>query len=107
MYKEDCDLVYRLYLNNLKSKLVPEAIFYHDRSASGGAFIEKLKKRRKRSRQERIWSFKGQHYIFKKHWSSQNFLNKTIIIFNIVKIFIFTLIFESFILKEYFNRFKN
>ncbi len=107
MYKEDCDLAYRFYLNKLESKLVSEAIFYHDRSASGGALIEKLKKRRKRSRQERIWSFKGQHYIFKKHWSSQNFLNKTIIIFNILKIFVFTLFFESFILKHYLNLFKN
>ncbi len=106
MYKEDCDLLYRFYVNNLESKLVPEAIIYHDRSASGGALIEKLKKRKKRSVQERIWSFKGQHYIFKKHWSSQNYFNKIIIIYNIVKIFVFSLFFEAFIMKEYFNLFK-
>ncbi len=106
MYKEDCDLSYRFYLNKLETKLIVDAIFYHDRSVSGGALIEKLKKRKIRSRQERIWSFRGQHYIFKKHWLSQSFSSKIIIVYNIIKIFIFSLFFERFILKEYFNLFK-
>lgn len=101
MYKEDCDLAYRLHLKKLELKLIPNSIFYHDRSASGGSLIEKLKKRKKRSRQERIWSFHGQHYIFIKHWHRQNFLNKIIIIYNIIKIFVFSLFFEQFLLKQY------
>jgi GT2 family glycosyltransferase len=101
MYKEDCDLIYRLSLNNWLAKLVPQALFYHDRSASGGSFWQKIRKRRKRSRQERIWSFRGQHYLFLKHWSKQSSLNKFIISIKIIKIFIFSLLFEQFILKEY------
>ncbi len=107
MYKEDCDLIYRLSLKNWSSQLVPDSIFYHDRSVRGGTWWAKLKTRKKRSRQERTWSWRGQHHLFFKHWSKQTFFNKIMIALNIFKIFIFSLIFEQFLLKEYFNRFRS
>jgi GT2 family glycosyltransferase len=106
MYKEDCDLAYRLYINNLQTKLVPKALFYHDRSVSGGSLKERIKNRRKRSKKERSWSFFGQHYLFIKHWSKQSFSGKFSIIIQIIKLFIYSLIFERFVLKEYKNIFK-
>ncbi len=107
MYKEDCDLAYRLHLNNLKTRLVPNALFYHDRSVSGGNLKERLEKRKKRSKKERAWSFFGQHYLFIKHFCKQNIIEKIVIIFFIIKLFIYSLIFEPFVLKEYKKLYKN
>jgi GT2 family glycosyltransferase len=103
MYKEDCDLAYRLYVSGAKSALVPSAIMYHDRTAasSGEGLVNKALDRRKKSRQIRIWSFRNQHLIFVKHWSKQNFASKIIIIFRVLIIGIFSLILEQFLLKEY------
>ncbi len=104
MYKEDCDLAYRLFLASWSAQLVPEAIIYHHRSvASGLNFYHKFIKRRQRSRQEREWSFWGQHLLFFKHWSQQNLMNKLKILANIFKIFVFSLIFEQFLLKNYIS----
>ncbi len=106
MYKEDCDLAYRLHLKGLKTRLVSNALFYHDRSASGGSLRERLKNRKNRSQQERAWSFFGQHYLFIKHWPKQTIVIKILIIFQVFKLFIYSLIFESFVLKEYKNIYK-
>lgn len=103
MYKEDCDLAYRLYLIKAKSALVPSAIMYHDRTASstGGGVIGKVRDRKKKSRQIRSWSFRNQHLIFVKHWLSQNLLSKIIIILQVLVFGFFSLILEQFLLKEY------
>jgi len=103
MYKEDCDLAYRLSLIGGKSALVPSSIMYHDRTAasSGEGIINKALDRRKKSRQIRIWSFRNQHLIFVKHWSKQNFLSKLFIMARISTSAIFALILEQFLLKEY------
>lgn len=106
MYKEDCDLAYRLYINKLETKLVANALFYHDRSVRGGNLKERIKNRKKRSKKERAWSFYGQHYLFIKHWSKQSIINKISIIYQIFKLFIYTLIFERFIFREYKKIFK-
>ena len=103
MYKEDCDLAYRLYISGAKSALVPSAIMYHDRTAvsSGEGIVNKALDRRKKSRQIRAWSFRNQHLIFVKHWTKQNFVSKIIIIFRVLISGIFSLILEKFLLKEY------
>ncbi len=100
MYKEDCDLAYRFYLNNLSSKTINNSIFYHDRSVSGGSLINRINNRLKRSRQVRAWSFQGQVYIYKKHFSTQSFLNKLIIIFNLIKLYTYSLLFERFVFRK-------
>jgi GT2 family glycosyltransferase len=103
MYKEDCDLAYRLFLNNSKSALVPTAIMYHDRTAAatGDSVFDKFFDRRKKSKQVRSWSFRNQHLIFVKHWSKQNFISKLAIIFQVIFLGFFSLILEQFLLKEY------
>lgn len=100
MYKEDCDLAYRLYLKNLYSKIIPNSIFYHDRSVSGGTIMKRIKNRFKRSRRERTWSFQGQIYIYKKHFQSQSKLNKGLLILNMLKIYTFSLFFERFVFHK-------
>lgn len=107
MYKEDCDLAYRLNLVKEKSALVPTAIMYHDRTAvsSGGGFIGRAFDRERKSRQVRSWSFRNQHLIFVKHWANQNLISKILIIFRVLMFGFFSLILERFLLKEYKNIF--
>ncbi|NTU99360.1 glycosyltransferase, partial [Candidatus Falkowbacteria bacterium] len=52
MYKEDCDLTMRLNLKGGKSELVPLALAYHDRTASGfgEGFLARINARRSKSR---------------------------------------------------------
>jgi len=108
MYKEDCDLAYRLARAGYKSASVPGAVVYHDRTAaSAGADLWSiLNNRRRKSRQIRAWSFRNQHYLFLKHWETQNFVNRLMIISNIIFFFIFALILEQFLLKEYIHIFR-
>lgn len=103
MYKEDCDLAYRLFLAGYRSRLIPEAIIYHDRTAavSGQGLRGFWHDRKAKSRKIRAWSFRNQHLIFLKYWKKQNFVNKIIISLNVLFLFIFSLIFEQFMLKEY------
>ncbi len=103
MYKEDCDLAYRLFLAGYGSRLIPEAIVYHDRTASvsGQGIKDFWRDRQSKSRQVRAWSFRNQHLIFLKYWKKQNFVNKIIITLKTVFLFIFSLILEQFLLKEY------
>jgi len=109
MYKEDCDLAYRLALIKAKSALVPTAIMYHDRTAaaSGKGVIGKLGERRKKSRRIRSWSLRNQHLIFVKHWSRQNIFSKAEIIVHVAMTGIFSLILEQFLLKEFRVLFDN
>jgi len=103
MYKEDCDLAYRLYLAGGRSRLVPTAIIYHDRTAAsaGKGLFNKLSARSNKSRQVRSWSFRNQHLLFLKHWTSQGLYSRLLIIIQVLSMFIFSLIFERFLLKEY------
>jgi GT2 family glycosyltransferase len=100
MYKEDCDLAYRFYLEKLPSKTVINSIFYHDRSVSGGSLLQRLKSRLKRSKQQRVWSFQGQVYIYKKHFKSLSILNKLFTIINWLRLYLFSAIFEPFVFKK-------
>ncbi len=109
MYKEDCDLSYRLFLAAYKSVLVPESLFYHDRTAtaSGRGIGRAILDRRHKSQQIRAWSFKNQHLIFLKHWKTQNFVNRCFIIVRILNMFVFALILEQFLLKQYYYLFRS
>lgn len=108
MYKEDCDLAYRLFLMGFKSKLVDSAVIYHDRTAAihGQRTKAFFKTRRSKSRQIRAWSFRNQHLIFIKHWKYQSFGNRLLIIFRCLSLLIFSLIFEQFLLREYLIIFR-
>ncbi len=108
MYKEDCDLAYRLFSAGFGSRLVPGAIIYHDRTAavSKGGIKNFWRGRQSKSKKIRAWSFRNQHFIFLKHWKKQNFANKIIVILRVLSLFIFSLILEQFLLKEYFFMFR-
>jgi len=105
MYKEDCDLSYRLYLTGLKSALVSDSIIYHDRTAvaSGQGIYHRLRDRSKKSKKVRAWSFRGQNIIFIKHWKKQSFVNKIRVVLTVLSMFVFSLIFERFVLKKGYN----
>ncbi|NCN22234.1 glycosyltransferase family 2 protein [Candidatus Falkowbacteria bacterium] len=103
MYKEDCDLAYRLHFLDLKTLLVFNAVIYHDRTTKSlsSSPLNFFKTRTKKSRLARSWSFRNQHFIFIKHFLSQDFLSKIVIFVKILTMFVFSLIFEQFLLKEY------
>lgn len=105
MYKEDCDLAYRLDVKGEKSLLVPEAIVYHDRTAAvrGQGLLSRVISRADKSHRVRSWSFVNQHLLFIKHWREENFISKMLIICQIIIMAFFSLILEQFLLKEYKN----
>jgi GT2 family glycosyltransferase len=108
MYKEDCDLAYRLFLAGFKSKCVKEAIVYHDRSVSGQGRgnLEIALNRRNKDKQVKKWSFLGQQIIFVKYWKLQNWKNKLAIIWYEFKMLVFILLFEQYLLIELINLIK-
>jgi GT2 family glycosyltransferase len=103
MYKEDCDLAYRLYLAGFASRLVPEALVYHDRTASaaGSGILGSLKSRAGKSRSVRSWSFLNQHLLFIKFWAQQKPASKVRILLKVIILWLFALIREPFLLKNY------
>jgi len=103
MYKEDCDLAYRLNLAGFKAKLAPEAIIYHNRpfSSAKTGFMAFFRGRKGKSEQVKKWSFLNQHIIFLKYWHLQGFLSKIVIILRILAIFVFALLFEPYLLGQY------
>ncbi|MCK5415992.1 glycosyltransferase [Candidatus Parcubacteria bacterium] len=102
MYKEDCDLIYRLYLANYNSAFVNDAVIYHDRTVTGkGEGIWNIIKSRKyKNKQEKKWSFVNQQLIYYKFWNTINLKNKLILIWHQAKSFIFILLFEQYLLLE-------
>lgn len=71
MYKEDCDLSYRLRLAGWQIALLPEAVIYHDRTATkvGQSVWSQLRNRRRESKLIRQWSYLHQLMIFIKYWN--------------------------------------
>lgn len=108
MYKEDCDLAYRLFLAGFKSKCAYSAIVYHDRTVSGcGEDNYNIAiNRKKKSRQSKKWSFLNQHIIFLKYWKLQNCYGKLAIIWQEIKMLAFVFLFEQYLLKEYLRLWK-
>ncbi|MFH1744672.1 MAG: glycosyltransferase family 2 protein [bacterium] len=103
MYKEDCDLAYRLNLAGYESKCVPEAVCYHDRTTagSGESDIQVALNRRNKIRRVKEWSFLNQQIIFLKYWKTQNWRAKCAIIFYELEIIFFVLLFERYLLKQF------
>ena len=111
MYKEDCDLAYRLSLAGYNSECVNNAIVYHDRTvkAKGQGHIKIAINRKSKSKQSKKWSFLHQQIIFIKYWNLQNFKNKLAIILYEIKMIIFILLFEQYLLAQFLKlwRLKN
>src|SRR6056297_2480715 len=105
MYKEDCDLGYRLFLAGYESKCIPESIIYHDRTvySRGQSDYQVALNRKNKSKQVKKWSMRGQQIIFFKFWPLQNWKEKLFIIWLEIKMIVFALIFESYLLKEVFK----
>ena len=70
MYKEDCDLSYRLRLAGWETVLLPAAVIYHDRTAAKakGSWRSQWKERRQSSKLIRRWSYHNQIIIFLKYY---------------------------------------
>ena len=101
MYKEDCDLAYRLNLAGFASALVPQAIAYHDRTAAGGSLAARFFGRRRRSSSINHWSFIHQYFLFIKHWRVQNPIAKIDILIRAGFLFVYVLILEPSLLPDY------
>ncbi len=103
MYKEDCDLAYRLFCVGYKSSLVPSALIYHDRSASASkpGLMSIFQGRNTKSRAVKSWSFLNQHLLIIKHWRQQSLSSKLQILLRSLALFAYALIFERFLLKNY------
>jgi GT2 family glycosyltransferase len=102
MYKEDCDLVYRLNKAAYSSLIVPKAIAYHHRSVTAKKNIwQTWQDWQKRSHLTRSWSFVGQHLLFIKHWHFESYFSRFLIIIQAIFYFIFSLFLANFLLKNY------
>ncbi len=103
MYKEDCDLDYRLKLAGYGSKLISGAIIYHDRTASGKGEgnIEIAVNRKRKNRQVKIWSFLNQHIILLKYWKTLKISEKIALLWFALRMLVFALLFEQYLLKQY------
>ena len=102
MYKEDCDLAYRLRVSALASALVPTAIIYHDRSASNNNFSlwGRLLNMRYKSKQVQAWSFYGDWLIFFKHWPTLKLPDRLAAIFYRLLALAYALVFNRQLLVE-------
>ncbi|MBI2459422.1 MAG: glycosyltransferase family 2 protein [Parcubacteria group bacterium] len=105
MYKEDCDLAYRLYLAGFKSNCVVSAVVYHDRSSAGRGEnnLAVALNRKHKSRRVKQLSFLNQQIIFIKYWRLQNWREKINIIWFEIKMLVFALFFEPYLFKELIN----
>jgi len=102
MYKEDCDMAYRLALSKFKSKCVSEAKVYHDRTASswGEGDFKVAMNRKNKSRQVKKWSFLNQLIINTKYWRLQNLKSKLAVLIHELKMFVFAILFEQYLIGQ-------
>jgi GT2 family glycosyltransferase len=105
MYKEDCDLAYRLFLSGWKSEMVPEAIVYHDRSAAvaGKGWQTFMANRRAKGRLVNAWSLENQLVIYRRYWRLQSIGAKIKIIIDVTKAFVFASLREPYLLKSFYK----
>jgi GT2 family glycosyltransferase len=108
MYKEDCDLDYRLYLVGQEAACVPEAVVYHDRTAAGSGTgdLAAIAARKNKSQAVKRMSLVNQQLIFKKYWHLQNFVSRMNIIIYLAKSILYSLVFERFLLKDSLTIFR-
>ncbi|KKR21777.1 MAG: Glycosyltransferase [Parcubacteria group bacterium GW2011_GWE2_39_37] len=106
MYKEDCDLSYRLRLAGWKIMLEPRAVAYHDRTAAivGQNMLNVALNRKNKNRQLKKWSFLNQLILLYKiknlPFSRAVKINTY---FYLIGSMVFALIFESYLFKELVN----
>ncbi|MFH0840437.1 MAG: glycosyltransferase [bacterium] len=102
MYKEDCDLAYRLHLAGWESALVTTALVYHDRTVAsiGKSNFKIAWNRRNKSKQVNKWSFFSQQVLFRKYFSMQNPCNKLQAIIYQLKMLVWAVLFERYLLPE-------
>ena len=103
VYKEDVDLSYRLQLAGWPIKLIPEALVYHDRTASpaGESWIKVALNRRHKSRQVKRWSFLNQWILVIKYSKlDYPFRVKFRIWFYQLASLVFVLFFETYLISE-------
>lgn len=104
MYKEDCDLSYRLRLAGWKIVLAPEAIAYHDRTAStkGENIFHVIKNRKNKSKLVKKWSFLNQWIIVLKYKNLPFSAGVKIATWWYqFKSLVFVLFFEQYLLEEF------
>lgn len=108
MYKEDCDLAYRLSMAGYKSVCAGEAIVYHDRTVfgQGERNLRIALNRKNKSPQTKKWSFLNQQIIYYKYWKIQNWNNKILIIWQEIKMLVFILIFEQYLVGQFVDFFR-
>lgn len=102
MYKEDCDLVFRLSLAGFKSKLVKRAYVYHDRTVAGKgeSVLGVMNARRNKSKQSVKWSFLHQQLIYFKYWNLLDWKNKLVLAYHQFRLFGYMLLFERYLFLE-------
>jgi GT2 family glycosyltransferase len=103
MYKEDCDLSYRLRLAGWKIMLAPQAVAYHNRAVAsiGKTNFKIALNRRNKSRQAKQWSFLNQWILLLKLKNLPfSWRVKRATAWYQLKSLVFVLLFEPFLLKE-------
>ncbi len=101
MYKEDCDLAYRLLLAGYQSRLVSQAIIYHDRTATGGTIWQRIHNRRQRSIAANRYAFINQYFLYIKYWRQQSIADHLRIIFDCLLSLGLALLLEWYLLGCY------
>lgn len=102
MYKEDCDLAYGFFLAGFKAECISEAVGWHDRSAAikGKGDLAVIRARKNKSENVRRWSVVNQEILFRKYWNRQSFKSKLAIMIYRLKVFVWIILFERFLLKD-------
>ncbi|MFA6393314.1 MAG: glycosyltransferase family 2 protein [Patescibacteria group bacterium] len=104
MYKEDCDLSYRLHLAGWKIVFAPEAVAYHDRSVSpiGESALKIALNRKNKSQQVKKWSFLN-HWILLAKVRNLPFSLRVVLATASyqAKALFYVLIFEPYLLREF------
>jgi GT2 family glycosyltransferase len=108
MYKEDCDLAYRLALAGFGAVLVPDAIVYHDRTAAtnSNGILGVISARTSKSRQVKQWSFVNQCIIYRKYWRLLGVNDKAMVVWRLSQMLFFAFIFEPFLISELVSMWK-
>jgi len=104
MYKEDCDLSYRLRLAGWRIILAPRAVAYHNRTvaAKGRTNYEIALNRQAKSRLVKEWSFLNQWILLLKIKNLPFSLSvKSATAWYQFKSLVYILLFERFLLKEF------
>ncbi len=109
MYKEDCDLAYRLQLAGWKCIYTPKAVVYHDRSvqARGKGVLSIIKGRLHRKRKYKEWSWLNHHIILQKiAGADYEFDTKLKTWWYEIKSNGYALFFEPYLIKQWWKLFK-